>query len=398
MELVALGALALGGFGIGTAEFAAMGLLPGIAADLGVSIPAAGHVITAYAVGVVLGAPALTALAARWDRRTLLVALMVTFTIGNLLSALAPTLEWLVVGRFFAGLPHGAFFGVGAVTGTAVVGPARRGMAVATMMVGLTVANVVGVPLSTALGQRVGWQSAFVVVGVLGLATLLALVRWIPKVPSASDASIRREFSALANRRLWTAFAAGSIGFGGMFAVYSYVAPLTTEVTGLAERSVPWVLALFGLGMTVGTLVGGRVVDRSVVLAVRLGFVGTILALLLVATTSATVAGALVSLVGLGVSSQVLGIALQARLMDLAPAAPSIGAALCHSALNAGNAAGAFLGGAVIAAGLGFLAPAWVGLALTVVGLAIVLVSGRLELRASPSGPVDATQRVGATP
>ncbi|GHS89200.1 putative permease of the major facilitator superfamily protein [Actinomycetota bacterium] len=373
----ALFALALGGFAIGTTEFAAMGLLPLIASDLGISIPAAGHVITAYALGVVVGAPLLTTVAARLDRRVLLLALMAAFTVGNVLSAFATSPTLLVVARFVAGLPHGAFFGVGAVMGAHVVGAGRRGRAVATMMAGLTIANVVGVPASTVLGQHLGWRAAFVGVGALGLVTLLALVRWTPAVPVRDDASVRTELRAVWNRPLWIAFAAGAIGFGGMFAVYSYVSPLLTEVTGLAGTTVPVVLALFGVGMTIGTLVGGRLADRSVLGTVVLGFAATIVVLVVIALVGRSPVPAVLAIVALGVSSQILGLSLQTRLMDVSPMAPSLGAALCHSALNAGNAAGAWLGGLVIAAGAGYLAPAWVGAGLAVVGLAIVLTAGR---------------------
>lgn len=250
-------ALAAGGFSIGTTEFATMGLLPYIAHDLAITIPQAGYVITAYALGVVVGAPVLTSLAARVDRRTLLLWLMGMFTIANTISAFAPSTGWLVAARFVAGLPHGAFFGVGAVMGAAVVGPGRRGRAVAMMMAGLTIANVVGVPLSTLLGHVLGWRAAFVAVGVLGLVTFVGLRSWLPSLPSHAEATVRTELRALRNPQLWIAFGAAGIGFGGMFAVYSYVSPLLTQVTGLTETTVPLVLALFGVGMTLGTVVGG---------------------------------------------------------------------------------------------------------------------------------------------
>ena len=270
--------------------------MPQIAGDLNVMIPVAGHVITAYALGVVVGAPLLTVAAARVDRRVLLIALMVAFTVGNVLSAFAPSVGWLMAARFAAGLPHGAFFGVGAVVGTAVVGPARRGRAVAMLMAGLTTANVVGVPLSTVVGQNVSWRAAFVV-GVLGLITLGALSRWIPPLAAHPDATVRTELGALRNGRLWAAFAAGAIGFGGMFAVYSYVAPLITEVTRLPAATVPIVLALFGLGMTAGAMIGGRLADRSVLRTVYVGFAGTAVALVLVALTGRQAVGAVTSIV-----------------------------------------------------------------------------------------------------
>lgn len=376
---LALLALALGGFSIGTTEFATMGILPLVSDDLGVSIPTAGHVITAYALGVVVGAPLLTAVAARLDRRVLLLGLMTAFIVGNVVSAFAPTIGWLVVARFVAGLPHGAFFGVGAVMGAHVAGPGRRGQAVATMMAGLTLANVVGVPLSTVLGQHAGWRAAYILVGVLGLATLAALWRLVPGLPVASDTTVRRELGALRSRQLWIACGAGAVGFGGMFSVYSYVSPLLTDVSGVGERFVPVVLALFGVGMTIGTLLGGRLADRHVLRTVLIGFASTIVVLVAIALVGRFTVPAVLSIVALGIASQVLGLSLQTRLMDLAPAAPSLGAALCHSALNVGNAAGAWSGGLVIAAGAGYLAPAWVGAAMTAVGLLVVAVVGRAE-------------------
>ena len=374
----ALLALALGGFSIGTTEFTTMGLLPEIAGSLDISIPAAGHVITAYALGVVIGAPLLTTLAARMDRRILLLWLMAAFAVANTLAAVAPSAGWLVAARFVAGLPHGAFFGVGAVLGAHVAGPGRRGRAVATMMAGLTIANIVGVPASTWMGQQLGWRAAFVGVGVLGVLTLLALIRWTPAVPVAAGATVRGEVSALRNPSLWIAAGAGGIGFGGMFAVYTYISPLLTEVTGLGIGTVPLVLALFGVGMTIGTVAGGRLADRSVAAAMHVGFASTIVALVAIGLTGGghpvVAVGAIVAL---GITSQVLGIGLQSRLIDLSPDAPSLGAALCHSALNVGNAAGAWAGGLVIAAGFGHLAPAWVGAVLTAAGLLVVVTAGR---------------------
>jgi len=373
----ALFALALGGFGIGTTEFATMGLLPEIAEDLDISIPVAGYAITAYALGVVVGAPTLAALGARMDRRRLLIWLMVAFTCANVLSAFAPSASTLVAARFLAGLPHGAFFGVGAVMGTAVVGQARRGRAVSSMMAGLTIACAVGVPLTAIVGHAVGWRWSFVGVGVIGLATLLALRAWTPPLAPHEGATVRTELAALRNRRLWIAFGAGAIGFGGMFAVYSYVKPLLTDAAGVDVAVVPVVLALYGLGMTAGTVIGGRLADRSVYRTVIAGMVSTIAVLVAIGVVGHQPVAVVVALVLLGVTSQILGLSLQTRLMDVSPAAPSLGAALCHSALNLGNATGAFLGGLVIEAGLGYLAPAWVGAGLTALGLLAMLTVGR---------------------
>jgi MFS transporter, DHA1 family, inner membrane transport protein len=371
----ALLSLALGGLCIGTTEFAAMGLLPLIASSLGATIPQAGHIISAYALGVVVGAPLLTVLAAKWDRRLLLMALMSFYSAGNILSAFAPNLGALILGRFLAGLPHGAFFGVGAVMGAFVAGPERRGRAVAVMMAGLTVANVVGVPLVTWAGQALGWRLSYLVVGALGLATVAAIAKWIPRLPVHGEASVSGEIAALANAPLWIVFASGAVGFGGMFAVYSYVSPLLTATAGLPSAAVPLVLSLFGAGMTVGALAGGRMADRSVLATALAGFALTALVLLGLALAANRAWAAVLGIFALGVVTQTLAISLQSRLMDLSPRAPSLGASLCHSGLNIGNAAGAWLGGFVLAAGYGNLAPAWVGLGLTLAGGLLFLAS-----------------------
>jgi len=367
--------LALGGLCIGTTEFAAMGLLPQIAFNLGVSIPEAGHSITAYALGVVVGAPLLTVLAARLDRKILLLSLMAFYTVANIISAFAPSLPLLVAGRFLAGLPHGAFFGVGAVLGAHVAGPGKRSQAVSLMMVGLSVANIIGVPLSTWIGQGLGWRLSYVGVGLLGLATFSALAWFAPRLPVHGEASVRKELGALRNGPLWLVFAAGAVGTGGMFSVYSYVAPLLTEAAGLAPAAVPLVLALFGIGMTLGNLTGGRLADRSVVRTALLGFGATAVVLLFLALLANQAWAAIAGIFAIGYVTSILGIALQGRLMDLSPQAPSLGASLCHAGMNIGNAAGAALGGLVLAAGWGNLAPSWVGLALTLAGSLIFLTS-----------------------
>jgi DHA1 family inner membrane transport protein len=361
-------ALALGGLCIGTTEFAAMGLLPFIATSFGATIPQTGHIISAYALGVVIGAPLLTILAARMDRKTLLLSLMGFYTFANTLSAFAPSLGWLTVGRFLAGLPHGAFFGVGAVMGAHVAGAEKRGRAVAIMMAGLTVANILGVPLVTMAGRLLGWKLSYIGVGFLGLVSVASIAAWLPRLPVSSQASASTEIAALGNAPLWMVFAAGAVGFGGMFSVYSYVSPLLTETAGLPLKSVPLVLSLFGAGMTIGALLGGRLSDRSVVKTVLAGFVLTALVLFGIGMLAARPWAAVLGIFALGIVTQFLGVSLQARLMDLSPSAPSLGASLCHSGLNIGNASGAWLGGAVLTAGYGNLAPAWVGLGLTLVG------------------------------
>jgi DHA1 family inner membrane transport protein len=363
---VSLVALAVGGFAIGTTEFASMGVLPDIAGDLGVSIPTAGHAITAYALGVVVGAPTFAILGARLPRKGLLLALVVALTMANLASALAPTFATFELARFASGLPHGAYFGIGAVVASSLVPRERRARAVAMTMMGLTVANVVGVPLTTLLGQAAGWRSMYVTVVVIGLLTLVAVGLLVPRVVVHKDASPRRELSALRRPQVWLTLLVGAVGFGGFFAVYSYITPTLTEVSGFAKDGVPVALALFGVGMTLGTMVGGRLADWSVLktLVLAHGRVTAAITLLVLAFTSS------LSLP-----------AITARLLDVAGDGKALASTLNHSALNVANALGAWLGGLVIAAGLGWTSPAAVGAVLSAGGLVVLAVSIGLERR-----------------
>nr|WP_242544859.1 MFS transporter [Corallococcus sp. NCSPR001] len=376
--------MSLGGFGIGTTEFATMGILPQIASGLGTTIPRSGHVIAAYALGVVVGAPLVAIVTARMSRRALLLLLMVAFTLGNTASALAPTLDTLVVARFMAGLPHGAYFGVASVVGAELLGAGRKGRAVALIMAGLTVANIVGVPVATFLGQQLGWRSTFLLVGAIGLVTLAALWLWVPHVASLGGSSIRQELSALKQPQVWWTSLVGAVGFGGLFAVYSYIAPTLTLVSGLPESGLPWVLALFGVGMTVGAFLGGRLTDHSVSLAMWVGFAATTVVMGLFALTAQSPWAAVPLVFLIGIAAQFLAPAVQVRLMEASPGAPSLAASMSHSALNIANAAGAWLGGLVIAAGYGYLAPAWAAVALTLVGAALFAVANRGGGRPAP--------------
>jgi DHA1 family inner membrane transport protein len=378
---IALLSLAVGGFAIGTGEFVTMGLLPDVASNLGVSIPTAGHLVSAYALGVVVGAPLLAVLTARLPRTQLLLALMSAFVLGNVASALAPSFGLLLLARFAAGLPHGAYFGIAAVVASSLVAPERRGRAIAGVMLGLTVANVAGVPISTFLGQLLGWRIAFWFVAVIGTLTVVLVWRFVPTVSSATASSPRQELGALRRPQVWLTAAIGAFGFGGMFAVYSYVAPILTESGGWSASSVPLALAGFGVGMTAGTVLGGRMADWSVPRSLVIGFVLTLLTLLAVPVAVPTGWGAAVVLVVLGVVSSITVQALQTRLMDVAGSAVSLGASLNHSALNIANAAGAFLGGVVIDRGYGWTSPALVGAGLAAIGLALTGVSLGLEVR-----------------
>jgi DHA1 family inner membrane transport protein len=260
---LAILALAIGGFAIGTGEFVSMGLLPNIADGIQISIPQAGHVISAYALGVMVGAPLIAAFGARLPRKRLLWWLMAAFALGNLASALAPSYSTLLAARFLSGLPHGAFFGIGALVGASLVPPNRRAWAVSMMLAGLTVANVVGVPLTTLIGQQWGWRWPYGLVGVLGMLTLAAVLLWIPARPAEPGLTMRTELSALRHGQVWLALLTGTVGFGGMFATYSYITPTMTTLAHVSATAVTGLLAVYGVGMTVGVLLGGRLADRS---------------------------------------------------------------------------------------------------------------------------------------
>ncbi len=384
---LALTALALGGFGIGTTEFATMGVLPDVAGDLGASIPQAGHLVSAYALGVVVGAPILAVLGARLPRKGLLLVLLVALAVGNGLSALAPTFGSLELARFASGLPHGAYFGTAAVVAASLVPPQRRARAVARVMMGLTVANVIGVPLATLLGQQLGWRSTYWSVAAIGGLALIAVQRWVPQVAPLPGASPRRELGAFRRPQVLLTLLVGAIGFGGFFAVYSYITPTLTRVSGFEVGAVPLALALFGVGMTVGTEIGGRLADWSVVRTIFLGMGTTGLVLLLFTLTAHNAWTAAVTVLLIGGSGSLCLPALQTRLMDVAGDAQVLAAAGNHSALNMANALGAFLGGAVISAGYGYTAPAVVGAVLAVGGMAVMAGSVALE---RSTGPVDA--------
>ncbi len=385
---LALLALAMGGFGIGATEFVAMGLLPEMAADLlpglaatstDAANAAAGWIISAYALGVVVGAPTIAAAAARWPRKRLLLVLLAAFTLGTLASALLPTFELVVAARFAAALPHGAYFGIASLVAASLLGPGKRARGVALVLSGLTIANVVGVPLITWLGQQAGWRVAYLAVAAIFAATFLAVAAAVPWQPGDPAATIVRELRVFTRVQAWFALAIGAIGFGGLFAVYSYVAPLATDVTGLPAAAVPIVLVVFGLGMTIGNLIGGRLADWSVRRSMYLFFATLAGSLVLTALTAWHPIGLGAGVFLVGASAAALSPTIQARLMDIARDSQSIAAALNHSALNIGNSLGAMVGALVIAAGLGYVAPVWVGLAFTVAGSLLAVATFSLD-------------------
>ncbi|NGO73057.1 MFS transporter [Streptomyces boncukensis] len=396
---IALLALAVSAFGIGTTEFVMMGLLPNVADDLGTSVPTAGYLVSAYALGVVIGAPLLTGLGARVPRKRMLVLLMGLFTVGNLATALAPGFGTLLAGRVLAGLPHGAFFGVGAVVATRLVREGRGARAVATMFLGLTVANIVGVPAATALGQHLGWRATFLVVTAIGLVAMAALTALVPRMPQERQAGVRGELRALRSGPVLLGLLTAVFGFAGIFAVYSYLASMMTEVTGFAESSVTLVLALFGVGMTVGTLAAGPLTDRAPRPTLYGGLGGLAVVLVLFHFAAQAKWAALVMVVVIGAVGFLITTPIQMLVMRAASHAPTLASASNQSAFNLANAGGAWIGGVVIAAGWGWTAPTLVGAVLAVVGLALAVLGSRVERGsasrvvargASPSRPVGA--------
>lgn len=386
----ALLSLAIGSFGIGMTEFVSMGLLPGIARDLlagawaasqADAIAQAGLLISMYALGVVIGAPLIAGYAARFPRHRVLIVLASGLLIGNLLTVIAPTFETVAVARLIAGLPHGAYFGIAAIVAADVLGPGKRALGVSIVMSGLTVANVVGVPLGTWLGQAAGWRASYgVVVGIFALAAL-AIALTVPSMPGDGSRSLRRELGVFRIGQVWLTLGIGAIGFGSFFAIYSYISPLMTEVAGAPEWTVPIVLVATGLGMTVGNLVGGVVADRSLSRALIAAFALLALGSAVVGFAAHNPVTLVIAMLLFGAISALAGPAVQTRLMDVSDDRPTIAAALNHSGMNIGNSLGAALGGGVIALGWGYVAPAWLGVVLALLGVGFVLTSLALERR-----------------
>nr|WP_315252708.1 MFS transporter [uncultured Duganella sp.] len=374
-------ALALGGLAIGTGEFASMSILPVVAADLHASLPDMGHMISAYALGVVFGAPLITIFLARMPRKAMLILLMSLYAVGNLLSAAAPGYTSLLLARFVAGIPHGAYFGVAALVAAAMAEPDKRGQAVSRVLLGLTIANIFGVPLATWLSQGFGWRSTFLVVGVLGTITALMVRRYVPFI-AAGDASPQRELGVFRRLQVWVTLLMVSVGFGGLFAVYTYVTPTLLEVTKVSPSLVPVLLAMMGLGMTVGNLVGGWFADRSRLWTIFGALVWNVLALTAFYYTSGNLWAVALNLFAIGCGIAVAP-AVQTRLMDVAGDAQTVAAALNHSAFNLANAAGAWCGGLAIAHGMSLQSTGPVGALLAVGGIIVLGVSVLLERRAA---------------
>ncbi|MGW1875242.1 MFS transporter [Streptomyces sp. NPDC001975] len=402
---LALLALAIGAFGIGTTEFVIMGLLPDVAADFGVSVPTAGFLVTGYALGVMFGAPLMTVLGTKISRKNMLMLLMGLFVVGNVISAVAPVFAVMLLGRVVASMAHGAFFGIGSVVAAELVAPEKKAGAISMMFTGLTVANVVGVPLGTFVGQSAGWRTTFFIVAALGVVGLAGIARLVPDMPRPEGVRLRHEVAAFKNVQVLLAMAMTVLGFGGVFAAITYIAPMMTDVAGYAESSVTWLLVLFGLGMVAGNLTGGKLADRRLMpmLFTALGGLAVVLALFTAGAHNKVMAAVAVFLIG------ALGFAtvppLQKRVLDYAHGAPTLASAVNIGAFNLGNALSAWLGGIVIAAGFGYTSPNWVGAVLAAAALVLAAVSSTLERRspechsavtAPPRAPAAAERPVAA--
>ncbi|GAA0246825.1 MFS transporter [Saccharothrix mutabilis subsp. mutabilis] len=387
----ALVALAIGAFGIGTTEFVIMGVLPQVAADFGVTIPTAGWLVTGYALGVVLGAPLLTVLGTRVSRKKMLMFLMGLFIVGNALSAVAPVFAVMLTGRVVASLAHGAFFGVGSVVAAGLVAPEKKASAISLMFMGLTLANVVGVPGGTFIGQEVGWRATFAVVTALGVVGLLGVAKLVPEGGRPEGVTVRTEFAAFRNVQVWLAMAMTVLGFGGVFAAVTYIAPMMTEVTGYSAGAVTWLLVLFGVGMFVGNLVGGHFADRALMPMLFTSLGGLALALLMFTFTAHDRVLAAITLTLVGALGFATVPPLQKWVLDQASAAPTLASAANIGAFNLGNALAAWLGGLVISAGLGYTSPNWVGALLSGTALLLALLAAALDRRnRGVTVPVDA--------
>lgn len=386
----ALLALAIGSFGIGMTEFVVMGLLPEIARELlptvwqasqEEAIAQAGWLITLYALGVVIGAPTIAGSVAKYPRHRVMVILALALTVFNLLTLVLPTFELVAASRLLAGLPHGAYFGMGALIAAEVMGPGNRAKGVAFVMTGLTVANVVGVPLGTFLGQHFGWRWAYLLVVLIFAAATLAIFATVPHRAGEPSRTLRAELGVFRVGQVWFTLGIAAVGFGGFFAVYSYVATLVTEVAGAAEWAVPLTLVVVGLGMTVGNLVGGHLADVNLKRSLFGLLGGLVVAQLLLALTAGWIVTLVFFAFAVGFTASAVSPTIQTRLMDVAGDNQSIAAALNHSAFNIGNALGAALGGAVIAAGLGYEAPVWAGMLLAIGGLIVAVIGFGVDRR-----------------
>ncbi|MBB3392876.1 DHA1 family inner membrane transport protein [Rhizobium sp. BK275] len=368
-------ALAFGSFCIGTSEFASMGVLQLFAESLDISIPVATNAITAYAFGVVIGAPLVTLAAARFNRKSLLLALLGLFIVGNILSALAANLGMFALARFISGMPQGAYFGAGAVVASYIVGPGHGGKAFALVMTGLTVATIIGSPLATFLGQNLGWRNTYFAVAGAGVLALLALWAWVPRTEALDGGPIAQELSSLRRGSVWIMMLVAALGVASIFAVYTFIGPFVTDVAVIDRAWIPVALALFGIGMTAGNLIGGRIADSHPSWGLVVGFGSALIVLAVLASSGGNVALLMIGLFGVGTTMMIAIPTIQVRLTSFAPEAPTLMGAMNLAALNVANAIGAWAGGAAIAAGFGLLSAVWAGFLLTLLGLVVFAIT-----------------------
>lgn len=395
---VAVYMLGLAVFALGTSEFMLSGLLPPIADDMNVSIPRAGLLISAFAIGMVIGAPLLAVATLRLPRRTTLITLITVFGLGQVAGALAPTYEILFASRVISALACAGFWAVGAAVAIAMVEFNQRARAMAVMIGGLSIANVLGVPAGAFLGENLGWRSAFWAVGAASAVALVGVVTLIPRIPLPTEKPrLKKELSIYADRQVWLSIAITALAAGGVFCAFSYLSPLLTDVSGLSESWVPSVLGLFGVGALVGTTIGGRVADAHLFGVLLTGIAASTVFLVSLALFAATPAAAITLSFLIGVSAFYTAPALNARMFNVAGAAPTLAGATTTAAFNLGNTGGPWLGGTVIDLKLGYEATAWAGAAMTATAIAAVAVSLRLHRRA-PSRVVTTSSATSVDP
>ncbi len=388
--------LTMGGFGIGRTEFVMMGILPDLARTLDISIPVAGHLISAYALGVVLGAPLLVAIAGNYPPKKILLGLMAMFTVFNLLSSFAPSYEIMLIARLLSGLPHGAFFGVGAVVASRLAAKGKEAQSISMMFAGLTVANIVGVPLGTYIGHELSWRLTFVVIGVVGLITLAGIYKLLPDMPVVGQTNLRKDLKLFTYAEPWLILGITAIGTGGLFAWFSYIAPLLTEVAHFRADQITWILVLAGIGMAVGNLLSGMVADRVSPIKATMLFLGLMaISLIVVYYVSPFKLPILAMTFVTGAISFSLGAPIQILMIRASNGSEMLASSVTQAGFNIGNALGAFLGGLPIAAGLGYASPQWVGAGLATAGLLLgVVLYIRQQNVSSPTVDVDMPEEV----
>ncbi|SAL62693.1 MFS transporter [Caballeronia telluris] len=379
-------ALAISAFAIGTTEFVIMGLLPNVARDLAVSIPSAGLLVTGYALGVAVGAPLLAVLTSRMPRKLALQLLMAVFIVGNVLCAVAPGYGLLMVARVVTSFAHGSFFGIGAVVAASLVPAEKRASAIALMFTGLTLANVLGVPFGTFIGQEFGWRATFWIVAGLGVLSALGVTALVPNRHDAGPSRLGHEVRVLKDRQVWLALAMTVIGFGGVFVVFTYIAPILEQVGGFSPRGVTLVLVLFGVGLTIGNTIGGKLADRALMPSLMGILIALALVMAVFATTSHSQIGTIVTVFVWGIAAFATVPPLQTRVVEKAKAAPNLASTLNIGAFNVGNAGGAWLGGVVLERGHPLDSLPWVAAAVAIVALAVTWYAARLDARPVVSG------------